>query len=47
MSPVMALNIPARPRHTVLYLETGTEILEMKNGTYEPIGSEDNRIKCG
>ena len=36
-----ALNIPAGQWHTVQALESGTVILEMKNGPYEPLGSED------
>ena len=39
--PVVALNIPAGQWHTVQALESGTVILEMKNGPYEPLGSED------
>ena len=39
--PVVALNIPAGQWHTLRVLETGTVILEMKNGAYEPIGPED------
>ena len=39
--PVVALNIPAGQWHTVRALESGTVILECKNGAYEPIGSED------
>ena len=35
--PIMALNIPAGQWHTVQALESGTVILEMKNGKYEPI----------
>lgn len=35
--PVVALNIPAGQWHTVQALESGTVILEMKNGAYEPI----------
>ena len=34
---VVALNIPAGQWHTVHALESGTVILEMKNGAYEPI----------
>lgn len=34
--PVVALNIPAGQWHTVKALESGTVILEMKNGAYEP-----------
>ena len=39
--PVAALNIPAGQWHTVRSLESGTVILEAKNGPYEPIGPED------
>ena len=39
--PVVALNIPAGQWHTVQALESGTVILEMKNGPYEPLGPED------
>ena len=39
--PVVALNIPAGQWHTVHALESGTVILEMKNGTYEPLIAED------
>lgn len=35
--PVVALNIPAGQWHTVRALESGTVILEMKNGAYEPL----------
>ena len=35
--PVVALNIPAGQWHTARALESGTVILEMKNGKYEPI----------
>ena len=35
--PIVALNIPAGQWHTVHALESGTVILEMKNGKYEPI----------
>ena len=38
---VVALNIPAGQWHTVQALESGTVILEMKNGKYEPLGEED------
>ena len=37
----VALNIPAGQWHTVKALESGTVILEMKEGAYEPIGPED------
>lgn len=39
--PVVALNIPAGQWHTVKALESGTVILECKDGAYEPIGPED------
>ena len=39
--PVVALNIPAGQWHTVQALESGTVILEMKNGAYEPISDVD------
>ena len=35
--PVVALNIPAGQWHTIRSLESGSVILEMKNGKYEPI----------
>ena len=38
---VVALNIPAGQWHTVRALESGSVILEMKEGAYEPIGEED------
>ena len=38
---VVALNVLAGQWHTVRALETGSVILEMKNGAYEPIGPED------
>jgi cupin fold WbuC family metalloprotein len=38
---VVALNIPAGQWHTVRALESGSVILEMKEGAYEPIGPED------
>ena len=39
--PVVALNIPAGQWHTVQALESGTVILEMNNGKYEPISDVD------
>jgi cupin fold WbuC family metalloprotein len=39
--PVVALNIPAGRWHTLRSLESGSVILEMKNGMYEPIKPED------
>ena len=38
---VVALNVPAGQWHTVRSLESGSVILEMKNGAYEPMGAED------
>lgn len=35
--PIMALNIPAGQWHTLRSLESGTVILEVKDGAYEPI----------
>ena len=39
--PVCGLNVPAGQWHTVRALESGSVILEMKAGKYEPIGAED------
>ena len=39
--PVMAVNIPAGQWHTVRALESGTVIMEVKDGPYEPIGPEE------
>lgn len=39
--PVVALNIPAGQWHTVRALESGTIILEIKNGAYEPLSEVD------
>ena len=39
--PVVALNIPIGQWHTVLVLESGTVILECKDGKYEPLGEGD------
>ena len=38
---VCGLNIPAGQWHTVRALESGSVILEMKEGKYEPIGPGD------
>ena len=35
--PVCALNIPVGQWHTLRSLESGTVILEMKDGAYEPV----------
>lgn len=37
----IALNIPIGQWHTVRVLESGTVILECKDGAYEPLGAED------
>ena len=39
--PICALNIPAGKWHTLRSLESGTVIMEVKDGAYEPIGDED------
>ena len=39
--PVCALNIPAGRWHSLRALESGTVILEMKDGPYEPISPAD------
>ena len=39
--PIVALNIPAGQWHTVHALESGTVILEMKNGKYVPNSDVD------
>ena len=41
MSDCVALNIPIGQWHTVEVLESGTVIMEVKDGGYEPIGLED------
>ena len=39
--PIVAINIPAGKWHTVGALESGTVIMEMKNGAYEPLSDVD------
>lgn len=39
--PVVAVNIPKGQWHTLQCLESGTVLLEMKDGPYEPTGPED------
>ena len=39
--PAVALNIPLGQWHTVRSLESGTVIMEVKDGAYEPTGPED------
>ena len=41
MPVACALNIPAGQWHTLRALESGTVILEMKDGAYEPISPAD------
>ena len=40
-SGCVALNIPIGQWHTVRVLESGTVIMEVKDGAYEPTGPED------
>ena len=40
-SDCVALNIPIGQWHTVEVLESGTVIMEIKDGAYEPTGPED------
>ena len=40
-SDCVALNIPIGQWHTVRALESGTVLLECKDGAYEPLGEED------
>ena len=40
-SDCVALNIPIGQWHTVEVLESGTVIMEVKDGAYEPLGEED------
>ncbi len=39
--PIVALNIPIGQWHTVRVLESGTVIMEVKDGPYEPQSPED------
>lgn len=39
--PVYGLNIPAGQWHGVESMESGTVIMEVKDGAYEPISAED------
>ena len=46
--PVCALNIPAGVWHSLRALESGTVILEMKDGAYEPMREGDvMQAGCG
>lgn len=40
-SDCVALNIPIGQWHTVEVLESGTVIMEVKDGKYEPLGEKD------
>lgn len=39
--PIAVVNVPAGQWHTVRALESGTVLLESKNGMWEPLGDED------
>ena len=39
--PNFLVNVPAGQWHTVRALESGSVLLEMKDGKYEPLGPED------
>lgn len=39
--PIVALNVPQGQWHTVKALESGSVIMEVKDGPYEPQGPED------
>ena len=39
--PVVAVNIPIGQWHSIRALESGTVVLAVKDGAYEPIGAED------
>lgn len=39
--PNVAINVPAGHWHTVRALESGSVLLEMKDGKYEVLGPED------
>ena len=45
-SDCVAVCIPIGQWHTVEVLESGTVILEMKDGPYEPLGAEDMMEVC-
>lgn len=40
-SPCVAINVPAGRWHKVVSLESGTVLLETKDGPYEPLGEKD------
>ena len=39
--PIALINVPTGQWHTVRALESGTVLLECKNGPWEPLGDED------
>lgn len=39
--PIALVNVPAAQWHTVKALESGTVLLECKDGPWEPLGDED------
>lgn len=39
--PIFLVNVPAGQWHTVRALESGSVLLEMKDGKYEPLEPED------
>ena len=41
VGPNIALNIPAGQWHSVRSIETGTVIMEVKDGPYEPMDPSD------
>lgn len=41
LGPNVAINIPIGQWHTLRSLESGSVILEVKDGAYEPLGDED------
>ena len=45
--PVVALNIPIGRWHTVRALESGSVILECKDGAYEPLAENDILARDG
>ena len=43
--PVVALNIPAGQWHSLRVIESGTVILEMKDGPYHPLEEDEIMVK--
>ena len=44
LGPVVAYNIPIGQWHSVRSLESGTVIMEVKDGSYEPLKPEDVKL---